>query len=87
MQTGTSQIVARPGSASTGGTFTVSAGAVLDLTGGAAQTHAITGTYTGSGAGKVIPGGGTLQPDRPSRRSISPPACFNGKVGRSTAER
>ena len=52
VQTGTIQIFARTGSASTGGTFTVSGGAVLDLTGAVSQTHAMTGTYTGSGRGK-----------------------------------
>ena len=41
-----------------GGTFNVSGSAVLNLTGGNAPTF--TGTYTGSGAGTVLLGSGTL---------------------------
>ena len=44
---------------STGGTFNVAAGAVLDLTGGATAGF-YTGTYTGSGAGKISLNSGTL---------------------------
>jgi hypothetical protein len=44
---------------STGGTFSVSTGATLDLTGGA--TVAYTGSYTGSGAGTVALKSGILQ--------------------------
>jgi YD repeat-containing protein len=46
------------GNASTGGTFTVAASAVLDLTGGG--TSAYTGSYTGSGGGTVQLSSGTL---------------------------
>src|SRR5579884_1335852 len=42
----------------TGGVFTVSQGATLDLTGG--SNPFFTGTYTGSGAGTVLLGSGTL---------------------------
>ena len=53
----------RPGGSvgnSTGGTFTVSGGAILDLTGG--STQVFEGTYTGSGAGTVLLESGTLDP-------------------------
>jgi hypothetical protein len=46
------------GGTDTGGTFTVSGGATLDLTGGSSPT--LTGTYTGSGAGIVSLASGTL---------------------------
>jgi hypothetical protein len=46
------------GGENTGGVFSVTAGAILDLTGG--NTVAYSGTYTGSGAGEVLLGGGTL---------------------------
>ena len=41
-----------------GGTFTVSSGDMLDLTGGSSPT--LTGTYTGSGGGTVRLASGTL---------------------------
>ena len=43
----------------TGGTFNVAAGATLDLTGGLTSSS-YTGTYTGSGAGKISLNSGTL---------------------------
>jgi hypothetical protein len=46
------------GGTNTGGTFTVAAGAALDLTGG--QSVSYSGTFTGSGAGQVQLNGGTL---------------------------
>jgi hypothetical protein len=46
------------GGTSTGGTFTVAATDVLDLTGG--QTVSYAGTYTGTGAGQVQLNSGTL---------------------------
>jgi hypothetical protein len=58
VQTGTIQLQSGGPSPSTGGTFTVAAGATLDLTGGATVNYA--GTYTGSGAGTVELAGGTL---------------------------
>jgi hypothetical protein len=50
--------LASGGGTSTGGTFLVSAGATLDLTGG--NTVSYQGSYTGSGAGTVRLGSGTL---------------------------
>jgi hypothetical protein len=58
VETGTIAI-ADGGGVSTGGTFTVAAGATLDLTGGT-SFHSLTGTYTGSGAGTVALASGTL---------------------------
>jgi hypothetical protein len=46
------------GGESTGGSFNVSAGAILDLTGGNSVSYS--GTYTGSGTGEVLLGSGTL---------------------------
>jgi hypothetical protein len=46
------------GGENSGGTFDVSAGAILDLTGGNTVTYS--GTYTGSGTGQVELGSGTL---------------------------
>jgi hypothetical protein len=46
------------GGENTGGTFNVSGGAVLDLTGG--NTVNYSGTYTGSGSGEVLLDAGTL---------------------------
>ena len=51
-------VLASAGGVSTGGTFTVSPGATLDLTGGVTATYK--GTYTGTGAGTVALLGGTL---------------------------
>jgi hypothetical protein len=51
-------LVLSGGGADLGGTFTVSGGATLDLTGGASPT--LTGTYTGSGGGTVSLASGTL---------------------------
>jgi hypothetical protein len=50
------------GGASTGGTFLVAPGAVLNLTGGYSPGDAITysGTYTGSGGGTILVGGGQI---------------------------
>src|SRR5262249_34842845 len=56
VQTGTLQLASHGTSA--GGTFTVAAGAVLDLTGG--QDVHYTGNYTGSGLGSVRVGSGHL---------------------------
>jgi hypothetical protein len=50
--------VAPAGGFNSAGTFTVARGATLDLTGGAIVTYS--GTYTGSGAGTVLLGSGTL---------------------------
>jgi uncharacterized repeat protein (TIGR03803 family) len=58
VQTGTLAL-ASAGGTNTGGTFNVSPGATLDLTGGA--TVAYQGTYTGSGGGTVALRGGSLQ--------------------------
>ena len=44
----------------TGGTFDVAAGATLDLTGGSIGNSYYTGTYTGSGAGKISLNSGAL---------------------------
>jgi hypothetical protein len=49
------------GGTSSNGTFTVSAGATLDLI-GASQTPVFSGAFTGSGAGMVLLGRGSLQP-------------------------
>jgi hypothetical protein len=49
------------GGTSSNGTFTVSAGATLDLI-GTNQSPAFSGTFTGSGAGTVLLGRGSLQP-------------------------
>ena len=56
VQTGT--ITLGAGGASSGGTFNVSTGAVLDLTGG--NTNTFTGSYGSTGAGTVLLAGGTL---------------------------
>jgi hypothetical protein len=58
VQSGTLTL-APAGGASNGGTFNVTSGAVLDLTGG--QTVDYAGTYTGSGGGEVALRSGTLQ--------------------------
>jgi hypothetical protein len=58
VQTGT-LVLLSAGGTSTGGTFNVSKGATLDLTGG--TTVAYQGSYTGSGAGTVALEHGTLQ--------------------------
>jgi hypothetical protein len=50
--------LAAAGGTSTGGAFSVSGGATLDLTGGNTVTYG--GSYTGSGAGAVLLGSGTL---------------------------
>ena len=60
VQTGTIEL-ATPSGLSTGGTFTVASGATLDLTGG--QTVSYEGTYTETGAGRIILSAGTLQLD------------------------
>ena len=60
------------GGQNTGGTFNVSTGALVDLTGG--TTVHYKGTYTGSGAGTVALGGGTLVVD-------SGGATFNFSAG------
>ena len=57
MRTGTLAL-ASAGGTNTGGSFTVSAGATLDLTGG--STVAYQGSYTGSGSGEVVLGSGTF---------------------------
>jgi hypothetical protein len=57
VQTGTLTLDSTGGE-STGGIFNVSAGAILDLTGG--QTVGYAGTYTGSGTGEVLLDSGTL---------------------------
>ena len=49
------------GGTSTGGTFLVSDGAILDLTITEGSPHTFVGTYTGSGSGEVRLRGGTLQ--------------------------
>ena len=51
VQTGTLELVPNNGTNSTGGTFNVAAGAVLDLT--TQSTGVYTGTYTGAGGGTV----------------------------------
>jgi uncharacterized repeat protein (TIGR03803 family) len=51
--------LASAGGTSTGGTFAVSKGATLDLTGG--STTAYAGTYTAAGGGTVLLGSGTLK--------------------------
>jgi hypothetical protein len=56
--TGTLQLASN-GGLNTGGLFQVAGGAALDLTG--SSTVKYTGTYTGSGGGQVLLGGGTLQ--------------------------
>lgn len=58
VKTGTLSL-ATAGGTSTGGTFNVSTGATLDLTGG--NTVAYEGTYTGTGTGTVALKSGTLQ--------------------------
>jgi hypothetical protein len=58
VRTGTLAL-ASAGGTSTGGTFAVSQGATLDLTG--SYTTAYAGTYTGSGLGTVALGSGTLK--------------------------
>jgi hypothetical protein len=58
VQTGTLQLQPIDG-ASTGGKLNVSAGAVLDLTGGTTVDYS--GTYTGTGTGHVLLAGGALQ--------------------------
>jgi uncharacterized delta-60 repeat protein len=54
----TGSISFNAGGTSTGGTFNVSANAVLDLTAG--STNNLTGTYTGSGAGTILLANGVL---------------------------
>jgi RHS repeat-associated protein len=49
------------GGTSTGGTFLVSDGAILDLTISEGDPNTFVGTYTGSGSGEVRLRGGTLQ--------------------------
>ncbi len=57
---------------STGGTFNVAAGAVLDLGG----NGFFTGTYTGSGAGAVRLSQGTLLADKPAATAFNFPGNF-----------
>src|SRR5204863_6691795 len=57
VQTGTLNIQLSA-DASSGGTFTVAAGAVLDLSGGAENT--LNGNYTGTGAGLIEVNSGNL---------------------------
>lgn len=45
---------------SSGGTFNVATGAVLDLTGGSSNANTLVGTYTGSGGGNVQLSSGSL---------------------------
>ena len=57
VQSGTLTLSA--GGTSTGGTYTISSGATLNLAGGS-DSHTFTGTYTGSGSGTVLVDSGKI---------------------------
>ena len=68
------------GGLSTGGVFTASAGAVLDLT-GPGNTVRYSGTYTGSGAGTVRVRAGVLQAGPAGANFNFPPGLFQWTGG------
>ncbi len=67
------------GGTDAGGTFTVGANSVLDLTDGSAPT--LTGTYTGSGAGTVLMATGSLDVDTAGATFNFPAGLFRWEGG------
>ena len=74
------QLNSMVGGLSTGGAFTVSAGATLDLT-STAQTVHYSGTYTGSGAGAIRVPAGVLQVGVAGATFNFPPGLFQWTGG------
>jgi hypothetical protein len=74
------------GGLSTGGVFTVAAGAALDLS-GPGNTVRYSGTYTGSGAGAVRVRAGVLEVGTTGATFNFPPGLSNGRAATSRAVR
>jgi hypothetical protein len=79
VETGTFKIEASGASIVSGGNFTVAAGAILDLTGGASVSYS--GTLTGSGPGTVQFNGGILHIVTTGATFSFPAGLFQWKAG------